>query len=143
MIEGIVVTPLKCIQTPKGDVFHALKASENGYSGFGEAYFSTVHEGDVKGWKKHKLMTLNLVVPVGAIKFVVHDDREMSNTYREFYEIEMSLKNYNRLTVPPGVWLAFQGKSSYNMLLNIASIPHDPSEAENKAIDFFPYSWRE
>lgn len=39
MIEGVLITPLKKIYHPKGDIFHALKNMEVGYEGFGEAYF--------------------------------------------------------------------------------------------------------
>jgi dTDP-4-dehydrorhamnose 3,5-epimerase len=141
MLEGMIITPLKRIETPKGDVFHALKNSDNGYDGFGEAYFSTVNQGEIKGWKKHIVMVLNLIVPLGAIRFVAYDERESSQTCGDFYEIEISSTNYSRLTFPPGIWLAFQGRSANNMLLNIASIEHEPSEAINMNIEDLKYSW--
>ena len=40
IINGVSVTPLKRIFTPKGDVLHALKSSDSDFCGFGEAYFS-------------------------------------------------------------------------------------------------------
>ena len=77
-------------------------------------------------------MTLNLVVPQGAILFVLFDGREGSETFGEIMEVELSQKDYQRLTVPPGIWMAFSGLSEgINLLLNIASIQHDPAEAEN------------
>ena len=40
-------------------------------------------------------------------------------------------QHYQRLTVPPGIWVAFSGEGpGENIVLNIASIPHDPVEAE-------------
>ena len=57
-----------------------MKETSAGYAGFGEAYFSQVDKGAIKAWKRHKKMTLNLLVPVGEIKFVLFDDREASNT---------------------------------------------------------------
>ena len=71
MIEGILITPLKKIYNPRGDIFHAMKASSDGYIGFGEAYFSTINHGEVKGWKCHLRATLNLIVIVGEIRFVI------------------------------------------------------------------------
>lgn len=131
-IKDVVLTPLKIIENPAGNILHAMKASDQGYGGFGEAYFSTVNYAAVKGWKKHTKMILNLVVPQGAILFVLFDAREGSETYGEIMEVELSQKNYQRLTVPPGIWLAFSGRSEgTNLLLNIASIQHDPAEAEN------------
>ena len=135
-MDEIVLTPLKQIFNPKGDIFHAMKKSDNGYDGFGEAYFSTVNQGDIKGWKKHTTMTLNLVVPVGAIEFVVYNE----NT-KEFFSTILSKDNYQRLTVPPGFWMAFRGIEEYNMLLNLASIEHDPKEAINKELNEIQYEW--
>ena len=67
MMEGVTVHPLKHIVVPKGDIYHALKSTDEGYVGFGEAYFSQIEHGAAKGWKRHTRMTLILVVPVGAV----------------------------------------------------------------------------
>jgi len=142
MIEGVLVTPLKRILHEKGDIYHALKRSEDSYSSFGEAYFSSIHFADVKGWKKHSKMVLNLVVPIGAIKFVAYDGRENSTTYQNFFEITISKDNYCRLTIPSGVWLSFQGiAKEFNLLLNLASIEHDPDESVSCDITEIEYSW--
>ena len=45
------VTELMKIDQSTGSVMHALKASSDGYAGFGEAYFSSVNFQKVKGWK--------------------------------------------------------------------------------------------
>jgi len=135
-MDGVTLTPLKQIMHPKGDIFHAMKASDDGFSGFGEAYFSTVNQGEVKGWKKHTEMTLNLVVVIGEIKFVVYDDNS-------FYSVKLSKNNYQRLTVDPGLWLAFKGVSVENMLLNLASIEHNTNESKNVDMTGFDYDWNE
>lgn len=142
MIDGVIVTPLKRIFNEKGDILHALKCSEESFSHFGEAYFSTVNMDDVKGWKKHSEMILNLIVPTGAIKFVIYDDRDLSASKGIFQEVVITPDNYVRLTVPAKVWMAFQGVGNeVNMLLNIASIEHDPTESVNVSSDHFAYSW--
>jgi dTDP-4-dehydrorhamnose 3,5-epimerase len=135
-MDGVILTPLKQIHHTKGDVFHAMKKSDDGFDGFGEAYFSTVNQDDVKGWKKHTKMTLNLVVPVGEIEFVVYDENS-----KEFFSVKLSKNNYQRLTVKPNLWMAFRGVGEYNMLLNLASIEHNPSEAVNKELSDIPYEW--
>ncbi|MEQ8688272.1 MAG: dTDP-4-dehydrorhamnose 3,5-epimerase family protein [Imperialibacter sp.] len=143
-IDGVLLTPLKVIETDKGAVYHAMKNTDHGFSSFGEAYFSHVTTGVVKGWKKHTRMTLNIVVPVGEIKFVMYDDRNGSSTNGKFHSLTLSLDNYQRLTVPPGIWMAFQGVGpDKNLLLNLASIPHDPDEAVNLVLEqaHFKYSW--
>lgn len=133
-VKGVLLTPLKQIFHPKGDIYHAMKKSDIGFSGFGEAYFSTIHKGDIKGWKKHTQMTLNLVVPVGEIEFVVYDGND-------FFSTKLSQTNYQRLTVAPDLWVAFRGVGETNMLLNLANMEHDPSEALNLALDEIPYAW--
>jgi dTDP-4-dehydrorhamnose 3,5-epimerase len=141
-MDGVILTPLKQIYNPRGDVFHAVKKSDNGYAGFGEAYFSTIDFGEIKGWKKHKKMTLNLIVPLGAIEFVIYDDRVPPNSKGNFNSVILSLENYQRLTISPGLWVAFKGKGQpLNLLLNVASIEHDPLEAMNVPLDNFGYNW--
>lgn len=142
MIEGIILTPLKQINHPKGDIYHGMKKSDNGFFGFGEAYFSTISKNEIKGWKKHTEMVLNLIVPLGEIEFVIYDDRLESATFNNFFSIKLSQNNYKRLTIPFGVWMAFKGISEEtNMLLNIASIEHNPSESLTKELDEIKYNW--
>ena len=142
IIEGVILTPLKQIVNPKGDLYHAMKQSDNGYKSFGEAYFSTVTKDEIKGWKKHTVMVLNLIVPIGAVEFIIYDDRIDSSTKNQFFSLILSQENYQRLTVPAGVWMAFRGiGENLNMLLNIASIEHDPSEAITKQLTDINYTW--
>lgn len=135
-MDGITLTPLKQIYHPKGNVFHAMKKSDMGFDGFGEAYFSTINQGDIKGWKKHTKMTLNLVVIVGKIEFAVYDEDK-----KEFFSVVLSQENYQRLTVKAGLWVAFRGLEKQNMLLNIANMEHDPNESVNIGLDEIKYEW--
>ncbi|WP_406611057.1 dTDP-4-dehydrorhamnose 3,5-epimerase [Agarivorans sp. JK6] len=142
MIKGVAVTKLKQIGNEKGDVYHALKYSDGQFHGFGEAYFSHVLPNEIKGWKKHSEMVLNLIVPVGKIKFVVFDDRPTSDSCGEFFEIVLGPNNYYRLTIAKDLWVAFQGvESGDNILLNIANIEHDPNESTNKELSEIGYIW--
>ena len=135
-MDGVTLTPLKQIRNPKGDVFHAMKKSDDGFDGFGEAYFSTIHKNDVKGWKKHTIMTLNLVVPVGSIEFVVYDEKN-----KDFFSVILSQNNYQRLSVKAGLWMAFRGMEENSMLLNLASIEHNPKDSISKELEEILYEW--
>ena len=140
MIDGVIISPLKIIQVNEGDVFHAMKSTDNGYFGFGEAYFSSIHPREIKGWKRHHKMTLNIIVPSGAIQFVMYDDRNSKS--KKFQQVILSLNHYCRLTVPPMIWMAFKGISDEkSMLLNIASTPHDPNESESKGLNEIEFDW--
>jgi len=136
-IKGVSLTPLKVIPHPKGEIRHGLKSSEESFEGFGEAYFSQILTNEIKGWKKHTKMTLNLVVPVGQIRFVVFS--ELNN---EFFETTLGKTNYQRLTIQPNLWVAFQGiGNGLNLLLNLANIEHEPKEADTRDIEEVNYQW--
>ena len=138
------IIPLKIIEGPLGDVRHILKSGENQFIAFGEAYFSTVNFGAIKGWKKHTRMQSNIVIATGEVKFVLYDARENSRDYGKTKEITLSPIHYQRLTIPSGIWFAFMGTGKeQNLLLNIASILHDPTECENLPLEnnYIPYKF--
>ena len=87
-------------------------------------------------------MTLNLVVPLGAVRFVIYDERPESPTYGMFQDVTLSVDNYQRLTVPSMMWVAFRGVGDRGgLLLNLASIHHDPNEVDWKSIDEINFNW--
>ena len=134
------LTELKIIEQSQGKVMHGIKASDSGFVGFGEAYFSTVHGGLIKGWKLHREMTLNLVVPFGEIRFIVHDgiQNKRERLIEPLIDVVLGGNNYCRLTVPPNFWVAFKGVGvNVNMLMNVGNIEHDPNESLNKSLEFF------
>ena len=134
-MDGVKLNSLKIIPHPKGDILHAVKSSSKDFDEFGEAYFSKIKYQEIKGWKKHTKMTLNFVVPCGKVKFVIFDGLNF------FTEI-ISEENYKRLTIDPNLWVAFQGLSANtNLILNIASIEHDPNEAINIELPEIIYDW--
>ena len=136
-IKGVFLTKLKKISHPSGNVFHGIKKSDLGFNGFGEAYFSTINYKNIKAWKKHTKMTLNLIVPVGEIKFVLFDEKE-----NKFLKIKLSVSNYQRLTIPPNIWMGFEGrKQGLNLLLNLADMEHDPDEIIRLELDKIKYKW--
>ena len=141
-IDGVILSPLKIIENPLGNIFHGMKSSDLGFMGFKEAYFSTINYNQLKPWKKHLKMTLNLIVPVGKIRFVLYDERKNSDSYRKFLDVSLSEKNYQRLTVPPNVWVSFKGVGNdLNLLLNVANLNHDPNEIIREKIDTFKFNW--
>jgi dTDP-4-dehydrorhamnose 3,5-epimerase len=137
MIGGVLVTPLKRIAGPSGGVLHAHKVSAPGYAGFGEAYFSEIHEGAVKSWRRHKRVTMNLVVPRGNVLFVFHDEDSGA-----FASHRIGEDNYARLTVPPALWMAFRGEGpGVSLILDIIDGEHDPTEADIRDLSAIAYGW--
>ena len=134
MLDKVIITPLATIYNDKGNIYRAMKKSDIGFNGFGEAFFSAIKTNEIKGWKKHSVMTLNIIVPVGIIKFVVTDGDK-------FIEVVLSMENYLRINIPPGYWLAFKGIASENILLNISNVEHDPLESSTLPLEHFKYEW--
>jgi len=136
-MNDIIITELKRIETIGGDVLHALKKNDSGYNSFGEAYFSCIDYNSIKAWKMHKNMTLNLIVPIGNVKFVFLDSN------KDLIQIiEIGEKNYMRITVPPKIWFGFKGMSkNTNLVLNIADLEHDPNEVERANLETFNFKW--
>ena len=56
-LNGVLLSPIKIINTSGGDVLHAMKKTDLGFYDFGEAYFSEIQSGAIKAWKRHKEIT--------------------------------------------------------------------------------------
>ncbi len=139
-ISEILVTKLDKLETNGGEVLHAIKSSDSGYVSFGEAYFSSIFRGSIRAWKRHKRMTMNLIVPIGEVKFVFCSVGE--GGVEEFRIERSGLTDYSRITVPPGIWFGFQGISTAeSLVLNVASIQHDPDEVERLPLAGINYEW--
>jgi dTDP-4-dehydrorhamnose 3,5-epimerase len=141
---GVELTSLRKIENPLGNVMHGIKQSESSYCGFGEAYFSCVQPGSRKGWKKHNKMTLNLIVPIGAIRVFIFSARLSGEINLDEGPLEylIGAENYCRLTIPPKLWVGFQGEGiEESMLLNVASHEHDPQEFDTMGIESVNFNW--
>lgn len=135
-VSAITRTPLKTVNVRGGDVLHVLKVSESSFKGFGEAYFSKIEPQAVKAWKMHKLMHMNLVVPIGQVSFVFVD--ELGN----FREEVIGAASYARLSVPPKIWFGFKGLFHLpSLILNFADIAHAENEVDRKPIGSIPFDW--
>lgn len=135
-MDGIILTPLKKIYHPKGEILKAITKSDTVFSEFGEAYFSVINQGEIKGWKKHTKMISNLIVVTGEIEFVFHNE-----ITKEFFNTKISQNNYKRLTIKPGLLMAFRGIKKNNILFNLSNIEHDPNETTNIDLNEIDYRW--
>ena len=119
-----------------------LKKSDNGFNGFGEVYFSWVEQGAIKAWKCHQNITLNLLVPLGEVRFVFFSKEHLAEQKEEFRIEQLGDNRYSRLTVPPGIWFGFKGLTSgYSLLMNVIDLEHDPDEVLRKETSEFDYDW--
>ena len=144
MIKGVEVVKLKELPDERGKIMHMLRCDDAHFEKFGEIYFSVVYPGVVKGWHKHRQMTLNYAVPAGMIKLVLYDDRDNSSTKGEVEELFIGEDNYCLVKIPPEVWNGFKGiRTKPAIVANCATLPHDPEEIIR--LDPFdndiPYAW--
>ena len=129
-IRDIKVKKLNIFPKLEGDVLHAIKKNDPFIKNFGEVYFSKIKYNFTKGWKRHLLMTLNLVVPIGNVNFFFVDLQ--GNKRSEI----IGENNYVKLTVPPNIWVAFKGlEKPYSLIMNFADLEHDPNEVESLPIN--------
>lgn len=144
MIQGVAIVPLRRIPDERGTILHMLRATDPHFQKFGEIYFSTIYKGVVKGWHRHRGMTLNYACVHGRIKLVLYDDRPGSPTLGEIQEVFLGPDAYALVIIPPEVWNGFKGMSDpYAIVANCCTEPHDP--ARSTRLDPFkntiPYDW--
>ena len=145
-IDGVFTVDRKKITDERGGVFHVMRADSPEFLGFGETYVSTVKSGTIKAWKKHLAMHQSVTVPVGSVKFVIYDDRPDSPSKDRVQTIEIGESRYEMLRIPPGVWYGFVGTApGSSVIVNCASIPHDPSEVVRlpDSTPEIPYRWND
>lgn len=139
LLRTVRVTELKRIYTPSGRVKHAAKRSDPGITEFGEVYFSEIKPDEIKAWKLHRRVTLNLVVPIGDVRFVFFDELNC-----EFREEIIGDSNYSRLTIPFGIWFGFQGLGkSVSLIMSLANEEHNPAELSRRPVAGISFNWED
>src|SRR5919201_3019623 len=144
MIEGVNIIPLRRIPDERGTIMHMLRRTDPHFENFGEIYFSTVYRGVVKGWHRHRDMTLNYACVFGRIKLVLYDEREDSATRGELMELFLGPDDYRLVVIPPEVWNGFKGMSEpYAIVANCCTEPHEPPRSVrlDPSDNDIPYEW--
>lgn len=121
-----------------------LRNSDPGFDAFGEIYFSEINQGAVKSWRRHRIHTSRLAVPIGSVRVALFDGRTESASFDTYVEHVIGRDNYQLITVPPGVWTLFVGLGpGPSLIANCSDAPHDANEVERGRIDDrrFPSIW--
>jgi len=145
MLEGVLYEPKRVISDGRGAVLHHLRLDDPCFVGFGEVYCSIVPKGVVRAWKLHKVIFQRMIVPAGAVRFVLYDPREKSSTKGQQQEAVLSREKHALFGIPPGIWYGFEGLGpGDSIIVNCTSGPHDPAEVERLPIinDAIPYLWK-
>jgi dTDP-4-dehydrorhamnose 3,5-epimerase len=143
-VDGVIVVPLRRIPDERGTIFHMLKRTDPHFTNFGEIYFSTINPGVVKGWHRHKNMTLHYACIHGRVKLVIFDERDGSPTKGKLTELFLGPDNYSLVIIPPDLWNGFKGMGNEPAIIaDLIDIPHE--QADSLRIDphknHIPYDW--
>ena len=142
-IQGVAFIPLERIPDERGTIYHMLRRTDPHFREFGEIYFTSIYRDVIKGWHRHRLMTLNYACIWGRVKLVLYDDREGSPTRGTLSERFLGPDDYSLAIVPPGIWTGLKGMAEVAIVANCATHPHDPTLTER--IDPFApeidYDW--
>ena len=136
-IKNIKKIKLLSFKNNKGNVLRAFRRKEEKIGKFGEVYLSWINKKTIKGWKMHKKMHMNLIVPIGLVKFVFYENNK-------FKEIIVGEKKYFRIYVPNQFFFAFQNLSKKkSLVINYANIIHqNDDEVINKNLREIKYKWK-
>lgn len=128
-IDGVGLVPLGVFTDERGAVRHMLRESDPHFVRFGEIYFSYVHGGVTKAWKRHRTVTASYACVWGAVRFVLFDDRPGSPSRGAVDEVVIGPSAHHLLVVPPGVWNGFHGEGdAMSVVASCATEPYDPDE---------------
>ncbi|MBA2372574.1 MAG: dTDP-4-dehydrorhamnose 3,5-epimerase family protein [Chloroflexi bacterium] len=142
-IEGVRVVPLRRIPDERGTIYHMLRRTDRHFEQFGEIYFTSIYRDVVKGWHRHRDMTLNYACIWGRIKLALYDERPGSPTEGSVQEQFMGPDDYSLVIIPPGIWTGFKGMDDVSLVANCATHPHDPVRTDRRDpfASGFPYDW--
>ena len=144
-IAGVQVIPLRRIPDERGTIYHMLRRTDPHFVEFGEIYFTSIYRDVIKGWHRHRLMTLNYACIWGRIKLVLYDERPDSPTRGQLIERFLGPDDYSLVVIPPQIWTGFKGMTEVSLVANCATHPHDPHQSQSERIDPFtdriPYDW--
>ena len=142
-IDGVEFVPLDRIPDERGTIYHMLRRTDPHFREFGEIYFTSIYRDVIKGWHRHRQITLNYACIWGRVKLVLHDDREGSPTKGALIERFLGPDDYSLAIVQPGIWTGLKGMADVSIVANCATHPHDPTLTER--LDPFgpaiPYDW--
>lgn len=117
-IKKIKIFKLKKFKNVKGNVLRGFRKTDKFPGKSAEIYFSWLNKSAIKGWKLHKKMSMNLLVPLGKVRFVFFDGAK-------FKKIIIGEKNYCRIYVPNNIFFSFQNLSNdKSLIVNNSSIIH-------------------
>jgi dTDP-4-dehydrorhamnose 3,5-epimerase len=146
MIEGVRIKHLKVIPDERGYLMEVLRADDELFARFGQAYVTSAYPGVIKAWHYHREQTDNFTVISGMAKFALFDKRTESPTAGELNEFFVGERNPLLVQIPPGVCHGFKAIGDKPAIaLNIPDREYNYEAPDEMRIDprdnDIPYDW--
>lgn len=146
LIEGVRTKQLKVIPDERGRLMEILRADDELFIKFGQAYVTVAYPGVVKAWHYHERQIDHFCCLSGMAKVVLYDDREGSPTRGLVNEFFLGEHNPMLVEIPALVFHGLKCVSEREaIVLNLPTEPYDhahPDEFRVGAHDErIPYDW--
>src|SRR3989338_9118067 len=125
MIKDVRTKALKAIPDERGRLMETLRADDDLFIKFGQAYITTAYPGVIKGWHYHKIQVDNFIGVKGMFKVVLYDSREGSPTRGEVNEFFLGVHNPTLLQITRLVLHVFKAIGTEEaIMLNLPTEPY-------------------
>lgn len=146
MIEGVQIKQLKRHADERGYLMEMLRADDEMFGKFAQAYVSLNYPGVIRAWHYHKKQDDIWVCVKGMIKAVIYDSREGSPTYGEVNEFFLGDNNPIMLKIPVGTMHGYKTIGvEPSLLINFPSELYNPKEPDEYREPWnspkIPYDW--
>jgi dTDP-4-dehydrorhamnose 3,5-epimerase len=144
-IHDVRTKALRLIPDERGFLMEMLRADDELFSKFGQAYISATYPGAVKAWHYHKVQLDHFVCVAGMIKLVLVDTREDSPTRGAVNEFFLGTQNPTLVQVPNLVYHGWKCISpEMSLVVNVPTEPYhysNPDEFRLEPHGTLPYDW--
>ncbi len=146
MIDGVAIKELKVNADERGFLMEILRADDDIFEKFGQAYVSLNYPGVIRAWHYHKKQTDYFCVVKGMVKVALYDAREGSPTFGEVNEFFIGERNNLVVKIPPGVYHGYKTIGvEPSLLINFPTEPYDRQHPDEYRVPYdssdIPYSW--
>ena len=145
-IEGVRIKQLTRNVDSRGYLMEILRADDEEFMEFGQAYVSACFPGIVKAWHCHAKQWDHFCCVAGNAKIGLFDDREDSATCGQTQTVIIGALSPALVKIPPFVWhgmMALGGELA--VVLNLPTETYDyeePDELRREAFDAtIPFEW--
>lgn len=146
LIHGVKIKELKPIPDERGRLMEMLRADDDLFIKFGQAYITSAKPGFAKAWHYHTKQTDNFVCIKGKVKVVLYDSREDSPTKGMVNEFFLSLEEPKLIQIPPLVYHGFEcACDEESFIINMSTEVYVRDNPDEKRLPFdseeVPYTW--